>query len=190
VTNTVHHWTFQFRGNPSLEDKVDDFVAETTHQLDDFDVFTFKFCFFDYIPLNSSSGTSQAAFDYIQAGYDDPTNGVEVRYSQKRFIWWTQPMTRNESHAFGDGINTRIRAYAHQNNKVLLDIADFETRDVSGNRTIDPSTGFEMAAQENCGEQGDGTACHPNGECGERIAKGLHVLMACLAGWNHAVCNQ
>ncbi|MDQ1265087.1 MAG: hypothetical protein QG635_237, partial [Bacteroidota bacterium] len=132
------NWSFQPRGNSGWYGKVDDFVAEVDKQADNFDVFSFKYCYLEGLdgilePCGSTFDPAkvQKAWDYLRDGYET----LESKYTDKVFIWWTIPLTQVGMKCT-DSLNSRIREYCRNNNKILFDIADIESYDTLGNHQI------------------------------------------------------
>ena len=156
-------WSFQNRGNPGWQAKVDDFVAQTALQAASFDVLTMKFCYID----------PDAGFAY----YRDALLGLEASYPAKRFVWWTIPIETSGNTA-RQAFNDQVRAYARANGTLLFDIADVECHDAAGRKRTDAS-GRELMVDAWTSDGG-----HLNDAGAVRVASALWWLMARIAGWN------
>lgn len=170
------NWDFQNRGNPSYLDKIRDFAAQVDSQAAGYDVLSFKYCFIDY----AGEWNVGPRWDSLRVNMEL----LESRYPDKVFLWWTIPLTRTAGQADGESLNTLIRAYCRDNDKILFDIADIESHDSTGNPVAD-SAGLEIAWQPWCGEQQvGGMSCHPNWNGKLWIDQALWVMMARIAGWD------
>ena len=156
------NWDFQNRGNPGWEAKIDDLVTQTAAQLEDFDVFTMKFCYIDY----EASWTE----------YRDQMEQLEADYPDKVFIWWTMPIT--EGYSSHDTFNASVRSYCQANDKILFDIADIECHDPSGVKQTD-SSGYETLYSDYTDDGG-----HLNETGREQVASAFWYMMARLGGWD------
>ncbi len=161
----------QARGNSGWYGKVDDFVAEVENQLNDFDIFSFKYCYLDGLdglqePCGADFKSIHKAWDYLR----EKMEYLEKKYYNKVFVWWTIPLTQ-VGQLCTDSLNKLIRNYVRLNNKILFDIADMQCYDEAGNYQVN-SNGWEIAYKPFCGEQQPGAqACHPNWTGSIRIAK-------------------
>jgi hypothetical protein len=158
-------WSFQARGNPGWQAKVDDLVVETALQASSFDVLTMKFCYID----------TDADFAY----YRDHMLYLESTYPTKRFIWWTMPI-ETSGNFDRQVFNDQVRAYAQANEKILFDIADIEAYNAAGQRRTD-GNGWEIMWPEWTSDGG-----HLSVAGRQRVASGLWWLMARLGGWDPA----
>ncbi len=184
-------WEFQPRGNSGWYAKVDDFVAETEGQIDQFDVFCFKYCYLDGLdglmepcgsPLNQVK--VDQAWNYLRSNMES----LEAAHPDKIFIWWTIPLTQVGQNCT-EVLNGRIRTYVMEKKKILFDIADIECHDAVGLLHTNDQ-GWEIALQEFCGEQKPGAqACHPNWPGKIRLASAFWWLMARVAGWEESEGN-
>ncbi len=159
-------WSFQNRGNPGWQAKVDDLVAQAALQASSFDVLTMKFCYID----------PDASFTY----YRDALLQLEAAYPTKRFIWWTIPIETSGNTA-RQAFNDQVRAYAGSNGKLLFDIADIESHNAAGEKRTDTS-GRELMWPEWTSDGG-----HLNGAGAVRVASAIWWLMARIGGWTPTV---
>ena len=178
------NWVFQPRGNSGWYGKIDDFVTETENQLEDGDVFCFKFCYLDGLDgLREPCGSPldpvmvDQAWEYLR----DSMETVEEAYPDKIFIWWTIPLTQ-VGQSCTEHLNEQIRSHCRENDKPLFDIADIECHAADGTRATNEH-GREIALQEFCGEQRpDAQACHPNWDGKVRLAQAFWWLLTQLGG--------
>ncbi len=159
-------WSFQNRGNPGWQAKVDDLVAQTALQASSFDVLTMKFCYID----------PNASFTY----YRDALLQLEASFPTKRFVWWTIPIETSGNTA-RQAFNDQVRAYALANGKLLFDIADIESHNAAGVKRTD-SSGRELLWDEWTSDGG-----HLNSAGAVRVASALWWLMARIGGWTPTV---
>lgn len=161
----------QLRGNSGWYGKVDDFVTEVEKQFNQFDVFSFKYCYLDGLdglqePCGKDYKEVKKAWDYLR----EKMEFLEQKYPFKIFVWWTIPLTQI-GQLCTDTLNNLIRQYVKTNDKILFDIADIQCHDELGNYQVN-SNGWEIAYKPFCGEQQPGAqACHPNWTGSLRIAK-------------------
>lgn len=155
-------WSFQNRGNPGWQAKVDDLVAQTALQASSLDVLTMKFCFID----------PDAVFTY----YRDALLGLEASYPTKRFVWWTIPL-ETSGNTNRQAFNDQVRAYSRANGKLLFDIADIECHNAAGVKLID-----ELGREHMWAEWTDDGG-HLNADGASRVARALWWLMARIGGW-------
>ncbi|MFC2130680.1 T9SS type A sorting domain-containing protein [Bacteroidota bacterium] len=180
------NWQFQPRANSGWRGKVDDFVNEVKNQIDDFDIFSFKYCYLDGLdetadpcgkPFNEAK--TEEAWNYLKDAYET----LENKHPEKIFIWWTIPLTQVGQFCTEE-MNSRIRNYCVENNRILFDIADIEAYDTLDSHVTNEQ-GWEMAFSGYCGEQKPGAqACHPNWLGKIMLAKAFWVMMANIASDN------
>lgn len=175
------NWDFQGRGNSGWKGKVNDFVDTTEDQIDQFDIFSFKFCYLEGLdeiaepcgkPFNET--TTESNWQYLKNAYEN----LENKYPDKIFIWWTIPLTQSGQYCT-EQMNSRIRNYCKENGKILFDIADIETYDTLGNHTTN-GQGWEIAFNGYCGEK-TGPSCHPNWLGSIMLAKAFWYMMVTIA---------
>jgi hypothetical protein len=154
------NFSFQARGNPSWQDKLDDFTDQVADQQASFDVFGMKLC---YIDQNAEADT-----------YIDEMNAMEAAHPTKVFVWWTEPTETNTNLALHAAFNDAVRAYAAAHDKILFDIAAIESHHANGSACT--SGGKEDLCSEYSLDGG-----HPNQVGSERLAKAYWVLMTSIA---------
>ena len=184
-------WVFQAHANGSCMGKLQDLV-DAVPANPGYNVYHQKYCYFEGLDslgdnccgVPPTPETTAESFDaYVAA-----MNGLEAANPGAVFVWWTTPYVQNEGHVCANDWNTRMRAYARENGKVLFDIGDIETCSPDGVPTL--VDGLEAAFPPYCGEE-TGPSCHPDfpkegsGPDGGnvRLAKAWWVMMARLAGW-------
>jgi hypothetical protein len=153
------NFDFQDRGNPGWEAKLTDFTNEVVAQLNDFEVFSMKFCFIDYAADANS--------------YISTMESLEASYPAKRFVWWTMPTDVADNIVAISNFNQTIRSYVSANDKILFDLASIESHQSDG--TPCTSSGTENMC---AGYTSDGGHLNATGE--ERAAKAFWVLIASL----------
>ncbi|MBM2814764.1 MAG: hypothetical protein HW421_1526 [Ignavibacteria bacterium] len=183
-------WQCQPRGNSGWFGKVDDFVTQVTAQEENFDIFSFKYCYLDGLDqVAEPCGGYPSKPDKIKKAWDylkDNMLTVENKYPQKVFVWWTIPLTQIGQYCT-DELNKLIRDYCKENKKILFDLADIECHDTTG-AIVKNEQGLEKAFKPYCGEQKpDAAACHPNDFGASIISKAFWVMMAQIAGWEPGI---
>jgi hypothetical protein len=161
------NWVFELRAG-DWQEKVDDLVIQTETRADNFDVFTMKFCYIDAL------GDSHPDWDYCRTTMEQ----IENDYPNKKFVWWTIPLTR-DGQSGTDWFNQMVRSYCAANNKILFDIADIECYDPNGVKHTN-AQGYEVICQDYTKEIHAG---HLNVPGRIRVASAFWRLMARLAGW-------
>ncbi len=170
-------WAFQFRGNPSWIEKVDDFVAQTEAQIDQFDVFMFSEDYVDGIDNPNFPAISDP--ENFQKYFVEPFEALEAAHPDKTFVLWSMSLARL-GYANTTQFNELMRAYALENNKIMIDIADIESHDPQGNLITDENGNpiiFEGYTDES-------KAGHLNEAGRERLAKAFWVTMAAVVGYD------
>jgi len=182
-------WSFQARSNSGWYGKIDDFAESVRAAADEYDVFSFKFCYLDGLdglrePCGSPHSTqeTETAWNYLR----DHMEALEAEFPDKVFVWCTIPLTQT-GQLCTEVLNERIRSYVEAEEKALFDIADIEARDEEG--VLEKNAqGWEIACRAFCGEQRpDAQACHPNWDGSIRLAKAFWWLMARVGGWEESV---
>lgn len=156
------NWSFQSRGNPGWQQKIDDLVTQAASQATVRDVLSMKFCYVD----------QDASWSY----YRDHMEELMATYPTKKFIWWTMPVMTT-GHASRDAFNNNLRAYAQTHDLILFDIAAIESHDPAGNPIT--NNGYEAMY---AGYTSDGGHLNTTGQ--QRVAKAHWYLMARVAGWS------
>ncbi|MBU0619138.1 hypothetical protein KKD62_02785 [Patescibacteria group bacterium] len=163
------------------QSKVNAFSAQMQVLGSQVDIAIMKFCYVDF---------ANVAFNDIYNMYVNTMESLENNYPGVIFVWWTAPLTRsNPSSGYGNNAdrysyNQMIRSYAASHNKILFDVADIESHDLSGDycyNTVereffcDGSSGYDNFV---------GGTGHPNALGAERLSRSIWWLLARLAGWN------
>ena len=159
------NWVLEARmGNG--RSKIDDLVAQVSARADEFDVFTMKYCYIEAL------GDHHPEWEY----YRTQMESLEAQYPDKRFVWWTIPLTR-DGQPGTDAFNALVRSYCAAHGKILFDIADIECHDPSGVKQTN-AQGDETICQDYTKEIHAG---HLNVEGRIRVASALWRLMAAIA---------
>ncbi|MHB8134459.1 MAG: hypothetical protein ACYDH1_09590 [Anaerolineaceae bacterium] len=170
------NWSFQFRGNPGWIEKVDDFVRETEKQNKEFDVFMFTLGYLD--GMDGTTFPEISNDENFLRLYIDKLEALETEFPDKTFVWWTMSLAQ-EGHQNTTKFNDMLRKYAEENNKILVDLADFETYTPDGTRCFDENQ-VPIICKNYTEEKVSG---HLNELGRERAAKMFWYLMARLTGW-------
>ncbi|MFZ5376121.1 MAG: PKD domain-containing protein [Patescibacteria group bacterium] len=156
-----------------------------------------KFCYVDFtnytaaqvwneLPVNVGSTTVY--------GYRGMMEYLETTYPNINFVWVTAPLTRsNPISGYGTNANrydynTLVRNYTAANNKVLFDIADIESHDLSGNYCYN-ATEREYECDGTLAENYVNGTGHPNTLGASRLSRAFWWLMARASGWNPGSSN-
>ena len=113
------------RGNPGASAKISYFQASCGVMASHVEVAMFKFCYVD----------PTADFSSVKSTMES----LEAAYPAVTFVWWTMPITTasysedSSVKAQRQAYNAAVRSYCAANGKWLLDIADLECHDDSGN---------------------------------------------------------
>ena len=169
-------WVFQNRGNPGWIEKVDDFVRETEAQQDQFDVLMFTLGYLDGFDGMSYPVISDP--ENFQTMYIDKLVGLETRYPDKKFVWWTMSLAQ-EGQQNTTKFDEMLRSYAMENGKILVDMADIESHDLQGNPCFDKNN-IPVICSIYTNEIVSG---HLNETGRDRMAKAFWYMMARLTGW-------
>ncbi|MDD2823087.1 MAG: cohesin domain-containing protein [Candidatus Daviesbacteria bacterium] len=159
------NWSFQARGNPGWQAKVDDFDVQVALQASTMDVLSQKFCYID----------QGADWNY----YRTHMEALMAAYPTKKFIWWTMPiMTSGDPSR--DAFNNNLRTYAATHNIILFDLAAIESHDPAGNAIT--SGGLEAMYPAYSSDGGHLTAAGS-----QRVAQAFWVMMARISGWDGVI---
>jgi hypothetical protein len=164
-------WPFWSIVGGGFEEKLNEFVSDVNAVHDNYDVLSMKFCYIDWWYNDWTL-------------YRDAMLQLEANYPSKTFIWWTIPVMVENSWDYQNNqceiiqnFNTNIRAFASQNNKILMDVADIESHDANGNLCY-------SSCESMCPDYAfDGAGGHPNPTGSLRIGKAIWWLMARIGGW-------
>jgi hypothetical protein len=155
------------RGNPAWSVKITSFETYMANGWGDkVDVALNKFC---YIDPNADPTT-----------YLTSMNTIESAYPQTTFIYMTMPL---KTSAGNDGylrqkFNEAVRAYCHDHNKVLYDLADIEAWNPAGQEQTALFNGYTCQTLYS-GYTDDGG--HLNTLGSQRAAQGLYSTLAAIA---------
>lgn len=138
-----------YRGNIGWEQKIDAFAAELASGWSAADIVINKLCYLDasslYLPLLPDNAWSEYA---VSNSRGTALAQLELLYPSTQFVYVTMPViaatapagyvdefNRQEALQRVSNFNTQLRLWAKANNKLLLDLADIESHDPSGNPT-------------------------------------------------------
>jgi hypothetical protein len=177
--------------------------------LSNFDVYSFQFSYLN-VGDNDTIANQPGGFFYDNSGDKNDVYDLERRLTQhnnKYFIYFSSSLSRAAGNQVSTNFNNQMRQFVQQKDtrgqyRILFDFADIESYDPYGNPCYDNRDGVEYC-QSNTGncenEPNDGhnypaicqhyTSELLNGHLTQapakiRIAKGMWVLMAQMAGWN------
>lgn len=173
------NWIIQFRGNPGWIEKVDDFVRETESQGSEYDVLMFTVGYID--GLDGTTFPEISEEENFQKLYIDKLETLENKYPDKVFVWWTMSLAQ-EGQVNTTKFNEMLRSYAREHNKILVDLADFESHDPNGVLCLDQNQ-LPVICQNYTEEKVSG---HLNELGRERGAKLFWYMMARLTGWKES----
>ncbi len=157
------NWTFQSRGNPGWQPKVDDLVTQVEAQLSSYAIFSMKFCYVD----------PGADWTYYRTKMEQ----LQADYPTKIFIWWTMPILtndENQNQTRRNQFNENVRSYAQTHPIILFDIAAIESHDPNGNVTA--HNGMEAMYSSYSSDGG-----HLSTTGSERVAKAFWYMMVRIA---------
>ena len=173
------NWVFQFRGNPGWIEKVDDFIRETEAQGAAYDVLMFTVGYID--GLDGTTFPEISKDENFQKLYIEKLEALEAKYPDKIFVWWTMSLAQ-EGQINTTNFNEMLRLYAKENNKILVDLADFESHDPNGVQCLDNNQ-LPVICKNYTDEKVSG---HLNELGRERGAKLFWYMMARLIGWKES----
>ena len=176
--------------------------------LDSADVLSFQFNYFHVSEQGGITDPGNGYFDDLPNRYDykDLENFI-AEHPDKTFFYWTTSLARLIGTPMSVDFNNQMRDYALKNNLILFDVADIESHTDQGVPCYDARDNIEYCSRRADGstikcenEPDDGLeipaicqdyTTEPDGghlgsvsSGGLRLAKGLWVLMARIAGWN------
>lgn len=142
------------------------FFEERVRQLsNNYDVMSMKFCYTE---------TANGAYPDWNL-FDSMIDRLQTTYSNKIFIWWTIPVSVTGDSG-GTTFNNLLRQKARNENLILFDIADIESRHGACHNSAGDQTLCADMAADSLG--------HLNWEGKEFVARMIWVLMAQIAGAN------
>jgi hypothetical protein len=158
-----------------------------------------------YLEVENSSDIASPSTGYFarQANRYDigDFEALEGRHPGTIFLHHTTSLARGIGNQVATDFNNQMREYVRANNKFMLDVADIESHDPSGNPCYDNRDGVPYTAGNasenypNDGVQRPAICQHytresDGGHLGNpdpgkiRLAKAFWILMARVAGWN------
>jgi hypothetical protein len=182
--------------------KLECFIRYTDANPTRYRVYSYQFSYLEV--ENTSDITSPTSGFFVsQPNRYDVTDleALEARHPGLIFIHHTTNLARGIGTQVSTDFNNQLRQYVRTRNKAMLDVADIESHDPSGNPCYDNRDGVAYSAggaSENYPNDG---VNHPaicqhytresdGGHLGNpdpgkiRLAKAFWILMARLAGWN------
>lgn len=137
-------------------------------------------------------GQAKASIDDLQA--------LLARHPQITLVWATSSLARGIGTQEATDFNNQVRAWVAANGGILLDVADIESHDPSGNPCVDNRDGVPYANSNASENHPDDGVAYPaicqhytretdgghlgNPDVGKiRMSKAMWVLMAQVAGW-------
>lgn len=188
------NWVFSHYGDGGWYNNVSNYITNTnlqsatresyTPNYSSFDVINFQFSYLDVAPTSDITSATSGFF----IPYPGNTRSIrdihdmaqfETSYPNTNFVYATTSLARNIGTTVSTAFNSQMRDYALRNNKALLDIADIESHDTSGNPCTysgQPAMCAEYTSEANGGHLSYGLSR-------QRLAKAMWVLMAQLSGW-------
>jgi hypothetical protein len=157
-----------------------------------------------YLEVDAASDMASPTTGYFvnqPARYDIADfEALERRHPGRTFLHHTANLARGIGTQASTEFNNQMRAYVRANNKILLDVADIEAHDPSGNPCYDNRDGIPYTAgnaSENYPDDGlrlpaicqhytrESEGGHlGNPDSGKiRLAKAFWIVMARIAGW-------
>jgi hypothetical protein len=204
------NWTYDW-ATGTWDEIVALFVQQLAPQyVNSKDVLSFQFSYLNIQPGTNIASSSDGFFVDLPSNYYGSSRvrwdisdleGLEARYPNKIFIYWTSSLARGLGSAEGRDFNNQMRAYAIENEKILFDVAAILSHDERGNPCYDNRDGVAYCTMtgscENHPNDGiaypaicqDYTTETDGGHLGSvsaggiRVAKAFWVLMAMIAGW-------
>jgi len=176
------NWDFEFHlpppeQNPGWWVKVTEYVNRVD-TAPHYDFTAFKF---GYVDAFYDSVIDQEFFNPQSAAYPNISQieALDTRHPDQTQIFWTMGLARTIGTPQSTAFNQQMRAYALQNNKVLLDMADIESHSPTGEACFyqgEPALCADYTTEINGG--------HLNARGKLRLAKAVWVTMALASGWD------
>ena len=198
-----NNWTYEFRQGTWSELTQNFIQVLAPSYMNSKDVLTFQFSYLNIQEFDNIDDPTTGFFANTPNRYDIYDLETYIaQHPNKIFFYWTTSLARSIGTQTGQDFNARMRQYARDNNKILFDVADIESRDETGNSCFDNRDGVQYCTQTGSCEN------HPNdfvnlqaicqdyttetdgGHLGSvsggkiRLAKAFWVLMARIAGWD------
>ncbi|RMF79550.1 MAG: hypothetical protein D6744_09055 [Planctomycetota bacterium] len=197
------NWTFEYRAG-AWEDLTCDFVQSLAPSyLASKDVLSYQF---SYLNVTDTDDIADPAMGFFAASPDrcdiDDVESLIAQNPSKTFVFWTTSLARSIGTDVSTAFNDQMRDYCLANGHILFDFADIESHTLNGTPCYDNRDGVPYTASngasENHPDDGfdypaicqDYTTEVDGGHLGAvtaggiRIAKGMWVLMARIAGWD------
>ena len=191
------NWSYEFWGdypeNGTSDywyDKVDYFISRANQAKTadpTLEAISFQL---SYLAVDTDSNIADPTNGYFSA--TSPFSNVsdieayEAANPGVTMIYWTTSLSREIGTQQATDFNNQVRAYVQANNKYLLDVADIESHDPSGNPCYGstPSSSTQPVICQNYTTEISGG--HLGTVSGGKIAvaKAYWVLMACVQGWD------
>ena len=136
-------------------------------------------CQFSYLNVADGSTIDDPVVGYFSTDVEMMEN-IESQNPDKTFVFWTTSLARIIGTQDATTFNEQMRAYAAENNVVLMDMADIISHDRNGNPCL--LNGNPVICRDYTSEISGG---HLGSVSGGQIvmAKAFWVLMAQIAGW-------
>lgn len=197
------NWTFEYRAG-SWEDLTCDFVQSLVPAyVDSKDVLSYQFSYLNVMEGDDIADPATGFFaDRPEACDIGDIEALMAQHPDKTFVFWTTSLARSIGTSVSTAFNEQMRAYCLANDRILFDFAAIESHRPDGTACYDNRDGVPYVAMngasENHPDDGfdypaicqDYTTEVDGGHLGSvsagriRIAKGLWVLMARIAGWD------
>jgi len=183
-------------------DKMKCFIRYVDANPDQYQVYSYQN---SYLEVDEASDIASATNGYFadQANRYDigDFEAMEARHPGVLFIHHTSSLARSAGTQVSTSFNDQTRRYVRAHNKYLLDVADIESHDPSGNPCYDNRDGVPYETPSNSENYPDDGLALPaicqhytpeanGGHLGNpdvgaiRLAKAFWILMARIAGWN------
>ncbi len=104
---------------------------------------------------------------------------LQQRHPNTRMIWTTLALARVIGGEDSARYNEQLREYIRTHGGYLLDLADIESHAPDGSLCVDDGGYPVICPHYTRGSEGG----HPNALGSQRIARGLWMVMAHIAGW-------
>lgn len=195
-------------GTDSWSDKLECFIRYVDANPTAYRVYSYQN---SYLEVDATSDIASATTGYFVSQpnrYDIADfEAMAARHPGLIFLHHTSSLARGIGTQVSTDFNNQMREYARTHNKFLLDVADIESHDPSGNPCYDNRDGVAYSsgsASENYPNDGVNrpAVCQhytPESDGGHlgspdvgkiRLAKGFWILMARVAGWTPGITQS